>query len=166
MPQKAGNTPRRRKGSRKLIDDMLTERQRVLVLMCEVMGLKPFTADKPVKDMLGEFTTVLVDYIAAGHFSLYQRIIEGTERRRAVLDTASKAYSRIATSTDAAVEFNDKYGGEWNFHLMDTLADDLSTLGETLATRIELEDRIITAMLDNHTVQDTKTAPGKRVQAK
>ena len=54
--------------------------------MCEVLGLKPFTADKPVKDLLGEFNSVLVDYIAAGHFSLYQRIVEGNERRQAVGD--------------------------------------------------------------------------------
>lgn len=157
---------RRRKGSRQLIDKLLAERQRVLVLMCEVLGLKPFTADKPVKDLLGEFNSVLVDYIAAGHFGLYHRIIEGTERRQAVVATASKAYPRIAASTDAAVDFNDKYGGEWNFHFMDTLADDLSRLGEKLATRIELEDRIIAAMLGEHVLRDIAPAPKIRAQAK
>ena len=157
---------RRRKGSRQLIDKLLAERQRVLVLMCEVLGLKPFTADKPVKDMLGEFNSVLVDYIAAGHFGLYHRIIEGTERRQAVVATASKAYPRIAASTDAAVDFNDKYGGEWNFHFMDTLADDLSTLGEKLATRIELEDRIIAAMLGEHVLAEIPASPRIRAQAK
>lgn len=157
---------RRRKGSRQLIDKLLAERQRVLVLMCEVLGLKPFTADKPVKDLLGEFNSVLVDYIAAGHFGLYHRIIQGTERRQAVVATASKAYPRIAASTDAAVDFNDKYGGEWNFHFMDTLADDLSRLGEKLATRIELEDRIIAAMLGEHVLGETDPAPKVRAQAK
>ncbi len=157
---------RRRKGSRQLIDKLLAERQRVLVLMCEVLGLKPFTADKPVKDLLGEFNSVLVDYIAAGHFGLYHRIIQGTERRQAVVATASKAYPRIAASTDAAVDFNDKYGGEWNFHFMDTLADDLSRLGEKLATRIELEDRIIAAMLGEHVLGETAPAPKVRAQAK
>jgi regulator of sigma D len=157
---------RRRKGSRQLIDKLLAERQRVLVLMCEVLGLKPFTADKPVKDMLGEFNSVLVDYIAAGHFGLYHRIIEGTERRQAVVATASKAYPRIAASTDAAVDFNDKYGGEWNFHFMDTLADDLSALGEKLATRIELEDRIIAAMLGEHVLAEIPASSRIRAQAK
>lgn len=157
---------RRRKGSRQLIDKLLAERQRVLVLMCEVLGLKPFTADKPVKDLLGEFNSVLVDYIAAGHFGLYHRIIEGTERRQAVVATASKAYSRIAASTDAAVDFNDRYGGEWSFHFMDTLADDLSKLGEKLATRIELEDRIIAAMLGDPALGESAPAPKIRAQAK
>lgn len=158
--------PRRRQGSREVIDKLLAERQRVLVLMCEVLGLKPFNAGKPVKDLLGEFNSVLVDYIAAGHFGLYQRIVEGTERRQAVVATAGKVYSRIAASTDAAVDFNDKYGGEWNFHFMDSLADDLSQLGEKLATRIEMEDQIIDAMLGEQMREEFASAPKMRAHAK
>ncbi len=153
MGHKNGNLLRRRKGSRQLVDRMLAERQQVLVLMCEVLGLKPFSADKPVRDLVSEFNSVLVDYIAAGHFGLYQRIVEGTERRNAVLVKASKVYARIAQSTDAAVDFNDRYGGTWNFHLLDTLAGDLSALGEKLATRIDLEDQIIVAMLGEDAAQ-------------
>ncbi|MGQ0659105.1 MAG: Rsd/AlgQ family anti-sigma factor [Chromatiales bacterium] len=160
MAQKNGTSPRRRKGSRRLVDKMLTERQHMLVLMCEVLGLKPFTGDKPVRELLAEFNSVLVDYIAAGHFGLYQRIVEGTERRRAVIIKASKVYPKIAESTDAAVDFNDKYGGEWNFHLLDTLAGDLSALGEKLATRIELEDQVIAAMLGENATQQHVLAPG------
>jgi regulator of sigma D len=158
--------PRRRQESKQVIDRLLAERQRVLVLMCEVLGLKPFTADKPVKDLLGEFNSVLVDYIAAGHFGLYQRIVEGTERRQAVVATASKAYQRIAASTDAAVDFSDKYSGEWNFHFLDSLADDLSQLGEKLATRIEMEDRIINAMLGDGLAAEAASTPKQRAHAK
>lgn len=156
-------TPRRRQGSRDLIEKLLAERQRVLVLMCEVIGLKPYSGDKPVKDVLGEFNSVLVDYIAAGHFGLYQRIVEGTERRQAVVATASKVYPRIAQTTDAAMDFNDKYGGEWNFHFMDSLADDMSKLGERLATRIEMEDEIIAAMLGDAIGRDI--SPNRPVRA-
>jgi len=166
MPQKTEGYPRRRKGSRQLIDKMLAERKRMLVLMCEVLGLKPFTADKPVKELLAEFNSLLVDYIAAGHFGLYQRVIEGTERRQAVVTRASTAYSKIADSTDAAVDFNDKYGGEWNFHFLDTLAEDLSALGEKLATRIELEDQIIAAMLGDYVLQKHTAAPKEHAHAK
>jgi regulator of sigma D len=154
MPQKTHKSPRRRKGSRQLIDKMLAERQRMLVLMCEVMDLKPFTADKPVKDSLQEFASILVDYIASGHFSLYQRITDGTERRQDVLRAASIAYPTISESTDMAMEFNDKYGGEWNFHLLDHLGGDISQLGERLANRIDLEDRIIAAMLGEKPEQE------------
>ena len=155
MPhKKTHESPRRRKVSRQMIDKMLAERQRMLVLMCEVMNLKPYTADKPVKDSLEEFTSVLVDYIASGHFSLYQRIIDGTERRQAVLQRASDFYPAISESTDMAMEFNDKYGVEWNFHLLDHLAGDLSTLGEKLANRIDLEDQIIAAMLGEKPQQE------------
>ena len=149
MPHKRNDptSPRRRKGSRELIDKMLAERQQMLVLMCEVLGLKPYTADKPVRQLVQEFTAVLVDYIASGHFGLYRHIMDGTERRQAVMNIANEVYDRIAESTDVAVDFNDKYTGEWSFHLLDTLAADLSRLGEHLAARIDLEDRIITAMI-------------------
>lgn len=157
MPQRNTNKNqehlKRRKGSRAQIDRMLAERQQMLVLMCEVLGLKPYSPDKPVRETLAEFNAVLVDYIAAGHFGLYQRIVEGTERRQAVVTTASQCYPRIAASTDAAIEFNDKYSGEWNFHFMDTLAEDLSKLGERLATRIELEDQIIAAMIGDQVLK-------------
>ena len=158
--------PRRRKASRELIDKLLAERQRMLVLMCQVLGLKPFTGDKPVKDLLGEFNSVLVDYIAAGHFGLYQRIVEGTERRQAVVITASKLYPRIAGTTDAAIDFSDKYSGEWNFHFLDTLADDLSNLGEKLALRIDMEDRIISAMLGEAAEAAAAASSKQRAHAK
>jgi len=122
--------------------------------MCEVLELKPFTVDKPVHEALQDFTQMLVDYVAAGHFNLYHRIVTGRERRQAVAQAARQVYERIAKTTDAAMEFNDRYGGEWNFHLLDKLAEDLSMLGEQLATRVELEDRIITAMLGGQILRD------------
>ncbi len=147
MPDPSQNPPWRRQGSRRHIDRLLEQRRKVLVSMCEVLELKPFTVDKPVHEALRDFTQMLVDYVAAGHFNLYHRIVAGRERRQAVALAAREVYDRIATTTDAAMDFNDRYGGEWNFHLLDSLAGDLSALGEQLATRAELEDRIITAML-------------------
>ena len=63
--------------TRKLIEDMLKERQQMLVLLWELSKLDLHTVDQPVLEMLDEFEDLLVDYIAAGHFGLYQRIAEG-----------------------------------------------------------------------------------------
>ena len=67
------------------------------------------TIDETVNDTLEDFQEILVDYIAAGHFGLYQRIAEGNERRTAVVDTAREIYPRIARSTEMAVEFTERY---------------------------------------------------------
>ncbi|MDV3241666.1 MAG: sigma D regulator [Methylocaldum sp.] len=90
---------------------------------------------------------MLIDYISLGHFGIYQRIIDGTERRRKVLELAENIYPRIAETTDAAVEFNDKYETLIGDGLKTHLEDDLSKLGEELAMRIELEDQLISSMI-------------------
>jgi regulator of sigma D len=136
----------RRTGTQNLIKKLTDERTEMLVLFCRVAGLEPYTAGKPARALLQEFCQVLVDYIAAGHFALYGRILDGNERRKDVIDLAERLYPGIARTTDAAVEFNDRYDSEEDSDLADTLSEDLSSLGEELAGRIELEDQLIAAL--------------------
>jgi len=126
---------------------MLEERQEMWVLYCKVAGLEPFTQEGSVREVLERFCQVLVDYISTGHFGLYERIAEGKERRVAVRDAAAEVYEQISTSTDVAVRFNDAYDASGEFELGDTFASDLSSLGEALALRIELEDKILSRMV-------------------
>jgi regulator of sigma D len=136
----------RRTGTQNLIKKLTDERTEMLILFCRVAGLEPYTTGKPARALLQEFCQVLVDYIAAGHFALYGRILDGNERRKEVIDLAERLYPAIAKSTDAAVEFNDKYDSEELGELADSLSEDLSDLGEEIANRIELEDQLIAAL--------------------
>ena len=136
-------TEERRGRSQQLIDKLIAERTQMLVLFCRLAGVDPYTPGKPVQGLLQEFCQILVDYIAAGHFALYERIVEGTERRRDVVDLANRLYPRIADSTDVALDFNDKYDCEDHCTALEHLPTDMSRLGEELATRIELEDQLI-----------------------
>ena len=147
MPQASETDPRRREQTRKLIEDMLKERQQMLVLLWELSKLDFATVDTPTLEMLQDFQEVLVDYIAAGHFGLYQRISEGTERRKGVLDVAREIYPRIAATTDVAVEFTERYERPDEALVREKLTQDLSVLGEMVSNRLELEDRLILAML-------------------
>jgi len=133
--------------TRKLIDDMLKQRQQMLVLLWELTKLDLRHVDDTAKDMVDEFLTILVDYIAAGHFGLYQRIVEGNERRTRVVETAKLIYPRIAATTESAVNFSDRFESADEKSLNQHLATDLSRLAEQLTTRIELEDELIAAML-------------------
>ena len=86
-----------------------------------------------------------MDYTALGHFEIYQRIIEGKERRTAVRKVADELYPAIADTTDLLVDFNDKYDSLENEDFSQLPAD-LSRIGEVLAVRSELEDRLLTAL--------------------
>ena len=95
----------RRDQTRTAIDRLLEERQKVLVHYERVAGVQPFDDDLPSPDLLERFSQLLMDYIASGHFGLYQRITEGTERRQSVIDVVEELYPKIAATTEKALDF-------------------------------------------------------------
>jgi regulator of sigma D len=137
----------RRSGTRSLIDKMLSERQRMLVLFERLAGVEPYANELPNNELLQEFSQILVDYIASGHFGLYERISEGKERRRGIVNLAERLYPRIANTTEVAMDFNDVYEKSNGKKISGDLNNMLSKLGEELAVRIELEDQLISEML-------------------
>ncbi|MGR9046512.1 MAG: Rsd/AlgQ family anti-sigma factor [Gammaproteobacteria bacterium] len=139
--------PERRQHAKQLIDELKKERHEVWALYCHIAELKPFSASQKVTRLLTEFSQLLIDYISLGHFGIYERLLSGTERRSAVLSLAQEIYPELSRTTDAAIAFNDKYA-----HIQSPAADgallqDLSTLGENLALRIDLEDRLCAMLL-------------------
>jgi regulator of sigma D len=143
MSEKTYSRPR----TRALIEGMLGEREQMLLLLWKVSGRDSEEEEAADSKQLHEFTRVLVDYIAAGHFGLYERIIEGGERRVPVVEKAKEIYPRIAETTDAAIDLNDKHEGVEGAFLAESLPTDISKLSEDLVERIELEDQLIDAML-------------------
>ena len=138
----------RRTGTQEMIDKLLTERREVLVLFCRVAGLEPYSRTESLDNLLQSFCQVLVDYTAFGHFEVFGHISDGRERRNSVLKVASEIYPDFVEATQVAVSFNDKY--DFSDHALEfnELAEDLSKLGEELAGRIELEDKLLATMLD------------------
>lgn len=127
-------------------------RHDVMVSYCRLAGVSSFEnrdSEKhgPQPEHLRSFCQVMVDYTAMGHFEVYQRIIEGKERRRAVKEVAAEVYPAIAETTDYLVDFNDKYD-DLEDDAADTsmLGGDLSRLGEIIAIRSDLEDQILAAL--------------------
>ena len=137
----------RRNRTKNMVDKWLEERQQMLVLYCQLAGLEPYTPDRSNTQLLRDFCQVLVDYIAFGHFEVYDRISRGDERRFQVQQIAEDVYPRVLEVTDFAVAFNDKYDSTEHEVGLDDLDKDLSKLGAELATRIEMEDRVIGALL-------------------
>lgn len=126
-------------------------RQDVVLSYCQLAGVKSFDNRdlerfSPKTEQLRSFCQVMVDYTAMGHFEVYQRIIEGKERRRAVKEVAAEVYPAIAETTDYLVDFNDKYDDQEETVDADSLAGDLSRLGEIISIRGDLEDQILAAL--------------------
>ena len=125
------------------IQRMLKQRNQLLQLLLEIS--QRGAARSPTE--FEEFLEILVDYIAAGYFNLYERIAEGRERRKAVSDLALKVYPRIEQTTKAALAFEEKYNPDKTAADFSALKADLSDLGEALSTRMGFEDQLIELLL-------------------
>lgn len=147
MAEQTASSADRRTRTRDLVNRILKERQELLVDYCQVAGLEPYTPDKRVASHLRDFCQVLVDYVATVHFELYNRLTEGNERRAAVLRIAEDGYPVISDTTQRVVDFNDRYEKVDPANIPGALPGDLSQLGELLATRFEMEDKLFSALL-------------------
>ena len=140
----------RRGRSREKLATLVKTRTEALSLYSELANQRPFEADEVTREALQEFCQALIDYAASAHFQLYRYISDKIERRTPVLDVADKVYPKIAQTTDLILRFNDKYEDadllNGNNGVLELLDADLSSLGETLAERIQLEDQVIGAM--------------------
>lgn len=137
----------RRPQTSKMIEELLHERQQVWDLYCQLGGMKPYAAEPALMQSIQQFCQLLIDYISLGHFGVYRRIIDGTERRVRAIAVAEQVYPKIEDATDAALAFNDKYE-QFDFKVSaKDFEGDLSRLGEALATRFELEDQLVSSLL-------------------
>ena len=143
--------PDRRARTRKEIKQLIAERNNVL---SQYYNLASHADQNPenneeTMELLQEFCQDLVDYLATGHFEIYRRIEEKEERRMEIMQLADQIFDRIAVTTAVAVAFNDLYDTSEGFNpdVLNQLPEQLSKLGEELATRIDLEDRFINTLL-------------------
>ncbi len=140
----------RRKRQSQTINSLLAERQQVFVSMCDLADLKKSEqAADAILDGLRSFNQQLVDYTALGHFEIYERIIDGKERRGNIKRVADRVYPAISGTTQLFVDFNDKYDGADDAESLLNLSSDLSGIGDAMADRIESEDMLLREISDN-----------------
>jgi len=141
----------RRARTRKEIKQLIEERNSVLSQYYNLAKITedPTTDLHTTADILEEFCQELVDYMAIGHFEIYRRIEDGSERRDEIVKLAEKIMPRINDTTQIAIAFNDLYDDTSNINddAFDQLPNYLAKLGEELATRIDLEDKFINTLL-------------------
>lgn len=140
-------------GYHSLIDRWLNDRQQLLIKYCSMFKLDEAKNHQTLPDgkLLTNFCQQLVDYISMGHFEVYESLVTDCENKgEASLNLAHELYPEITNTTDTLLLFNDKYTNMKNIDEYDILSADLSRIGEVLASRIELEDRLIETFHKNH----------------
>jgi regulator of sigma D len=138
-------------GVNTIIDRWLQERQEMLVSYCALSTIDTFSEDNSDhRQRVRHFCQILMDYISAGHFEVYDQLIkEGRDfGDKNALKAAAKPYTAIDTTTEELLDFNDKYQETDD---MSSLAADLSSTGQQLASRFEAEDEMISILHDSHT---------------
>ncbi|WP_416306531.1 sigma D regulator [Neptunicella sp. SCSIO 80796] len=133
-------------GAHNAIDNWLAERQMLLVMYCELAGLPPYQRESqalPDKDKIREFCELLMDYLSAGHFEVYDQLSNGDS-------LSARLYPKISTTTDEALKFNDCYAETNSDTDMSDFDRALSKLGQQLEERFELEDELINTLHSEH----------------
>lgn len=149
MLENCKNAKERWGGVSEIIDRWLEERQEMLVQYCALSGLSEDLSDVQRGEKLRSFCQILVDYVSAGHFEVYDQLIkEGREFDDAdALQEAGKLYDVVDKTTEKLLDFNDKY---LETDDLATLSLDLSQLGEALEIRFSAEDRLIAVLHTAH----------------
>lgn len=140
-------------GVHAIIDRWLAERKELIVALFEIQGNGTFVPEsEPVEQRIQRFCEILVDYVSAGHFEVYEQLIREAQAFDDVdMDQAQAIVGHIQENTELVLAFNDNYAdvAETRQHLNE-LASDLSRLGENLEERFALEDRLIQDLHEVH----------------
>ncbi|WP_039054709.1 Rsd/AlgQ family anti-sigma factor [Enterobacter sp. Bisph1] len=140
------------RGNNKLVDHWLQARKQLLVSYYNLVGIKPGKGSymQLNEKALDDFCHNLVEYLSAGHFNIYERIINDLEGS-SPLFAATQLYPMLKANTEEIMNYYDS-------SLENAIDDDnclefqqaLSDIGEALAARFTLEDKLIVLAIDNN----------------
>ena len=143
-------------GTLSVLDKWLDSRQKIVILYCQLAGLPPYQKEKrglPEQALITEFCQSLLDYASTGHFEVYEQIIETSKLHgEENLKIAQELYSRINTTTDTALNFNDNYAENATEQKLLNFDEDLSELGQIMESRFEREDQLLEIIHLHHTL--------------
>ena len=155
MLESCRNAQERWGGVHLLIDRWLQERH---ALVNAFDGLH-VESDSATRQALQRFCQLLVDYVSAGHFEIYEQLLAeakafGDARG---IELAKQIYPRIEAITEVALAFND-HCDNGDSRDSASLHAELKRLGQLLHERFELEDCLIEVLHNSHQQQAVATA--------
>lgn len=138
-------------GVHKLIDSWLNDRREWIVMYCNLSSSRPLSNAEPLAVHMQQFCQKMMDYCSTGHFEIYEQlIIEAKEYDDGGLELARDLVPKLDALTSQCVDFNDKYDQHCAFEDLASLPADLSSIGEVMEERFELEDQMIERLHTAH----------------
>lgn len=134
-----------------LVQRWLQERQALIVQMMALSDEQRRAADAaPLADRVAAFCEILMDYVSAGHFEIYDELLAEAEKRDSrLLADGQSLFQRLQPTTDAVIRFNDIYEDPRDTEALAWLSHELSILGPELENRFAIEDRMLAVLHDN-----------------
>ncbi|XBS69999.1 sigma D regulator [Acerihabitans sp. KWT182] len=142
-------------GSNELIDQWLVARRGLLVAYYHLIGLKPNKEKHTPLDenALDDFCHHLVDYLSAGHFHVYDRIVQNADESSPKSPLIPQIYQALQDNTQQIMSFYDtQFENAVDHDNCMEFQEALSGVGEALATRFSLEDSLIQKALEYRSV--------------
>ncbi len=136
------------------VDELLTrwlsERRALLTCYTElVVTLDNNPPPSTLRQRQEELCQRLVDYASAGHFEVFNELLEESERfEDGGGELAAQLIPSIGDTTEVVLAYEEKYGDGSDYP--ETLARDRSALGGVLESRVVLEDRLIAGLHNSH----------------
>lgn len=149
MLQNLEASQRRFGGKDEAIDRWLESRKTLLVQFLGLTQNRAQPGALPKREQLTDFFDALVDYVSAGHFEIYEELLEKAEHCGSeAVALAKELFPQFSASTDLALAFTDRYADAGDEEMVNHFDRDLARLGSDLTGRFELEDRLIGALCE------------------
>lgn len=152
MLESCQNAQERWGGVHQLIDRWLRERHELVQAYTALVESPQAPAVN--SESLQGFCELLVDYVSAGHFEVYEQLTNEAKafNDQRGLELARQIYPRIEAITEVALTFNDHCdNGDCRENA--SLVTELNHLGQLLHERFELEDCLIEVLHNAHQEQ-------------
>lgn len=140
-------TPRTHRFPQHLVEELQEERQEMWSLYCQIAQLRPFADTEELRPILCRFSQILIDYVSLCHFGIIECLLARKHDRDPDLHITHRLYPSLSNTTQSVVSFSQRYDDGNRRFRTDSLDSDLSKLGENLAKRMELEDRLCSILL-------------------
>lgn len=155
MLEHCANAKERWGGVSKILENWFSQRQDLIVEFCTISGVHALASDNPQEpvESIQHFCELMVDYVSAGHFEVYDHLIQEAEAfgDSSALEAATALYPKISSTTEKVLAFNDKLPQMLSPDNQElSLARELSLVGEVLVSRFELEDELVAKLHDSH----------------
>jgi|GEM_PF-2943618 len=133
---------------RQTAKSLIESRTQALALYNDVMSYQPFDDSSTFREILEDLCELLVDYSGKVHFNLLNNIQDEYDLDESILSITADISTQLVDNTQRILDFHDLYNSDVQESHMEKLSQSLSDLGEIIADRIALEDKVISIILE------------------